>query len=233
MAPNRSMESLLEITKPLFNALTNLSIPFQAKHTYFHTFHTGWASIWPTEMLVVAHPTTIEGSRLFPRTTWTDPDGLTAILSTFRTIIARGHDIEGFLISPGNPFGVDNAVSPALRRAIAHFSVGVRLPSDDESTAEQKATAQEELERAVLGPWREVSPAHAFGGTYLNEANPMEPNWQEDMYGMENYRRLLAIKQEYDPDDVMYAVTGVGSEGWEVRSMERGIRTQNGRLCRV
>lgn len=60
----------------------------------------------------------------------------------------------------------------------------------------------------------------------------MEPNWQDDFYGS-NYPKLLKIKAKYDPHDVFYAFTGVGSEAWEVRDGEQGLQTQNGRLCRV
>lgn len=59
---------------------------------------------------------------------------------------------------------------------------------------------------------------------YMNEANFREPEWQKVFYG-ENYARLLKVKRKYDPEGLLYAVTGVGSEGWAVRS--------DGRLCKA
>lgn len=61
-------------------------------------------------------------------------------------------------------------------------------------------------------------------GVYLNEADFQQPDWQTAFYG-ENYKRLLAIKDEYDPRGVFYAPTGVGSEAWKVG--------EGGRLCAV
>ncbi|KAL9133526.1 MAG: hypothetical protein Q9175_005292 [Cornicularia normoerica] len=51
-----------------------------------------------------------------------------------------------------------------------------------------------------------------------------QPNWQETFYGV-NYPRLRSIKAKYDPNDIFYATTAVGSDGWEIESP--------GRLCRV
>lgn len=60
--------------------------------------------------------------------------------------------------------------------------------------------------------------------SYLNEADPWEPNWQNVFYG-EVYERLLNIKIAYDPDSMMYARTAVGSEVWN--------EIEDGRLCRT
>lgn len=59
---------------------------------------------------------------------------------------------------------------------------------------------------------------------YLNEADFQTPDFQHVFYGG-HYEHLLRIKRQYDPDDVFYARTSVGSERW----MERA----DGRLCMV
>jgi hypothetical protein len=87
------------------------------------------------------------------------------------------------------------------------------------------------LNQDVMGPWRAVAPASERGGSYGNEAHAMAPDWQDDFYGA-HYPRLLKIKKKYDPRGVFYAITGVGSEEWEIRTSD-GITTQNGRLCRI
>ncbi|TGJ77096.1 hypothetical protein E0Z10_g10787 [Xylaria hypoxylon] len=59
-------------------------------------------------------------------------------------------------------------------------------------------------------------------GAYLNEGNWAQPNWQSEFYGS-NYGRLRRIKASYDPDDLLYCLTCVGSEAW--------AQDSDGRLC--
>ncbi len=51
-------------------------------------------------------------------------------------------------------------------------------------------------------------------GSYSNEADPTELNFQTTFYGP-NYDKLSAIKSKYDPDDLFIVVGGVGSERWD------------------
>jgi hypothetical protein len=55
------------------------------------------------------------------------------------------------------------------------------------------------------------------------KADAFEPDFQETFWG-ENYPRLLDIKREIDPSDVLWCTPCVGNERWE----EVGNR-----LCRV
>lgn len=64
------------------------------------------------------------------------------------------------------------------------------------------------------------------GGAYINEADFQQPDFQNVFYGT-NYPALKAIKQKYDPHDLFYAITAVGSENWYED------QTHGGRLCRV
>jgi hypothetical protein len=57
--------------------------------------------------------------------------------------------------------------------------------------------------RAVAGP----------SGSYVNETNYFEKEWQRTFWG-DNYARLRAIKQRYDPDGLFFVHHGVGSEEW-------------------
>lgn len=50
-------------------------------------------------------------------------------------------------------------------------------------------------------------------GSYVNETNYFEADWQRAFWG-DNYARLRAIKQKYDPDGLFFAHHGVGSEEW-------------------
>lgn len=58
---------------------------------------------------------------------------------------------------------------------------------------------------------RELVPG---SGTYLNEADYFQSDWQQSFWG-ENYQRLLEVKQKYDPANIFSVHHGVGSEGSE------------------
>jgi FAD/FMN-containing dehydrogenase len=50
-------------------------------------------------------------------------------------------------------------------------------------------------------------------GSYVNETNYFERDWQQSFWG-DNYARLAEIKRKYDPDGLFFVHHGVGSEGW-------------------
>ncbi|MGE4608439.1 MAG: FAD-binding protein, partial [Myxococcota bacterium] len=55
-----------------------------------------------------------------------------------------------------------------------------------------------EIARRVSAGMKIIRDATPNAGTYSNEADYHEPNWQEAFWGS-HYSRLLAIKQKYDP----------------------------------
>lgn len=61
-------------------------------------------------------------------------------------------------------------------------------------------------------------------GTDMNEADFHLASWKQDFYGA-NYDKLRSIKAKYDPGNLFYAVTAVGSDAWSV--------ADDGRMCRV
>ncbi|KAL1864278.1 hypothetical protein VTK73DRAFT_6009 [Phialemonium thermophilum] len=80
-----------------------------------------------------------------------------------------------------------------------------------------------------MDAWRAVTPG---SGSYMNEGDPGEPNWQQSFYG-DNYDRLLRVKRKRDPWGLFWAPTTVGSEAWEVHPVDGYPNSQNGRLCRA
>lgn len=54
------------------------------------------------------------------------------------------------------------------------------------------------------------------------QADPFNPDWKHDFYGS-NYDRLLAIKDKYDPNQLLYGGVAVGGDRW--------VTKENGRLC--
>ena len=109
--------------------------------------------------------------------------------------------------------------------------LSARLPSSP--TNEEVRTASREMSEEIIPLFRGVAPETEGGGQYLNEANVDQEGWQGKFYGEGNYERLLGIKEKWDGGHVFYATTAVGSEGWEVRDGKMGVKTQNGRLCRL
>jgi FAD/FMN-containing dehydrogenase len=55
---------------------------------------------------------------------------------------------------------------------------------------------------------RSVTPN---SGSYHNEADYFEPDWQRSFWGT-NYERLLEVKHRYDPTNFFRVHHGVGSE---------------------
>jgi FAD/FMN-containing dehydrogenase len=76
----------------------------------------------------------------------------------------------------------------------------------------------------VLVPELDKVPNKSPPAAYMNEADTFEPNWQSVFYG-KNYRALLRVKRQYDPNGVFWARTAVGSELW--------TEGAGGRLCRT
>jgi FAD/FMN-containing dehydrogenase len=78
------------------------------------------------------------------------------------------------------------------------------LPLPDLKTAAAQRARVDEAMKAL----RAVAPDT---GTYLNECDYFQPDWQRAFWGP-NYPRLLAIKRRYDPEGIFTVHHGVGSE---------------------
>lgn len=229
-APNHTIESFNELVKPWFDRLTELGIEFTPKTELHDSFYPAYNVAWGNDG--VGGLNAIPGNRLFPRGRWEDPVKFEETFAAIKAHSMRGKSLGGYHQAPGNRLNVDNAVSSAFRHVI-NFLIGAAVVEGAENaTSTQMKKAVDVLTNDVLGPWRAVSPESEFGGSYLNEANVMEPNWQQSFYGTQ-YPRLLSLKKKWDPKGVFYGTTAVGSEEWEVRDGDQGTQTQNGRLCKV
>lgn len=100
-------------------------------------------------------------------------------------------------------------------------------PAHNESL---KALFTNELRDVSVEALRELAPNT---GTYMNEADPTEPDWQRSLFG-ENYDKLLKVKRKWDPAGVFWCHHCVGSELWMFEGddgLENGIGQSLGRLC--
>lgn len=50
-------------------------------------------------------------------------------------------------------------------------------------------------------------------GSYVSESDYFNANWQQAFWGS-NYEKLLAVKQQYDPEGLFFVHHGAGSEAW-------------------
>ncbi|KAF2850140.1 FAD/FMN-containing isoamyl alcohol oxidase-like protein MreA [Plenodomus tracheiphilus IPT5] len=228
-APNHTIDSFNKLTQPLFAELSALNISITPNTTFHEDFYSANKNAWGQDTLGVT--SLRQATRLFPKSLWETPEKFNNFYNTIKQTVMDGHTVGGYHMAPGNPFNIDNAVNPAWRTAQS-FLITANMVPDDATPAELK-TASDTLTYGIMDSWRGIAPSSAGGGVYLNEADIQEPHWQEDFYGARNYQRLLAVKRRWDPQELFYAATAVGSESWEVRDGEQGVQTQNGRLCRV
>ncbi len=168
-------------------------------------------------------------SRLWPRVNWDNATIFNATFESIRELVEGGYTFHSINLAPttkaaGYP-GRINSISPTWRNAIMHstiFPPGVRGGS-----AQAVKVSQARL-KPYMDKIRAVTPT---GGSYVNEADVEEPNWQQAFYGA-SYTRLLEIKKNHDPWGLFWAPTTPGSEAWSVTTAD-GLPTQNGPLCRT
>ena len=114
------------------------------------------------------------------------------------------------------------AINPAALHAFALVIFGAEGPpaypglaghEPDEPLARRRAAA---IARAMQ-PLQELVPN---AGSYVAESDYFQKNWQHSFWGT-NYARLLAVKQQVDPDGLFFVHHGVGSEGWSTDGFTR------------
>jgi FAD/FMN-containing dehydrogenase len=116
----------------------------------------------------------------------------------------------------------DTAMNPAVTDAFAlaisgafgqPAYPGVPGHEPDEAAARQQAPPVE----ASMNEIRKLLPRV---GSYVWETDFFQPNWQDAFWG-ENYARLRAVKDKYDPAGLFFVHHGVGSESWSADGFAR------------
>lgn len=102
-----------------------------------------------------------------------------------------------------NP-AVYNAAALVIAAASGSGAPGV--PGHEPNVAEGRA--RKARVTAAMKIIRDLTPG---AGTYVNEADYFEPDWQQAFWG-ENYQKLLEIKRKYDPHGMFICHHCVGSE---------------------
>lgn len=101
------------------------------------------------------------------------------------------------------------AVTPAWRNSpwhVIHYrSFDTANPLVGDLSGADSAFARA---HSAMQPLRQLSPG---SGAYLNECDTFEPDYTMSFWGRDNYNRLLSIKKQVDPDNIL---TGHQAVGW-------------------
>ncbi|KAG0268333.1 hypothetical protein DFQ27_006956 [Actinomortierella ambigua] len=172
---------------------------------------------------------TLIGSRLVPQDMMQTSEGidkLTKAVVGARTEAGLWDAVGGVVIifTPGGQITKvgteETSVSPAWRSAMLLPVVAV-VWSDVFSFRDRKV-----IERSLTNAVDHLRIATPGSGTYINEADPSEPDWQDSFFGT-NYPRLLELKRKYDPDHLFVCNRCVGSEDWDEDQMCRRHHPQH------
>ncbi|KAG7118407.1 FAD-linked oxidoreductase ZEB1 like protein [Verticillium longisporum] len=159
------------------------------------------------------------GGRLIPRSAFSDANR-PALKAVIGNLTANGVLAVGSAGTYKKPAGAaDNSVFPAWRDTL----VQMQLITDWDSKApwDNMLEAQRRMTEQFMPQIEAVTPG---SGSYMNEADFRQPNWQKTFFG-DNYAELLNIKNKWDPEGRLYVLKGVGSESWSVDA--------DGRMCRA
>ncbi|OOQ84385.1 FAD binding domain protein [Penicillium brasilianum] len=209
--PLRRLESLFQPVRDGFDRL-GIHYTYQSEEfdSYLAQFRTQQA---PIEVGIAQY-----GGWLVPRSVVQENNsGLT---ESIRSVISNGGIFTTVAINVSKRVSGDvhNAVLPAWREAIAHVVLSTSWEWDDH---DYTIAAQEKMTNDFMPSLMKLAPK---SGAYLNEADFRQPDFKTAFYG-ENYDALRQVKAKYDPHNLFYGLTAVGSDEWTVSS--------SGRMCPV
>jgi hypothetical protein len=105
-------------------------------------------------------------------------------------------------------------MNPGVYQAAALIIVAASAPALPGVPGHEPDNAEGEAARAgVTAAMKFIRDVTPWAGSYVNEADYFEPNWQQQFWG-ESYQRLSEIKGKYDPEGLFFCHHCVGSERW-------------------
>jgi hypothetical protein len=117
--------------------------------------------------------------------------------------------------------GRETSMNPAVFNAAALIIVAAEGSGFPGITGHEPNRAEAEDARAgVSAAMKIIRDATPGSGSYVNETDYFEPDWQRSFWGG-NYQRLSEIKRKYDPEGLFYCHHCVGSEAWSSDGMCR------------
>ncbi|CRK16457.1 hypothetical protein BN1723_010987 [Verticillium longisporum] len=217
---NSSAEHVRDVVlKPFTTALTGIGInlPVAYSTLSYRDHYDRYMGPLPKGSLEVARYQF--GGRLIPRSAFSDANR-PALKAVIGNLTANGVLAVGSAGTYKKPAGAaNNSVFPAWRDTL----VQMQLITDWDSKApwDNMLEAQRRMTEQFMPQIEAVTPG---SGSYMNEADFRQPNWQKTFFG-DNYAELLKIKNKWDPEGRLYVLKGVGSERWSVAA--------DGRMCRA
>ena len=151
-------------------------------------------------------------SRYIPLASLENPDFLIAASQHWPVSMHVNKGLTGAsqdALERGRKTSVNPVVYEAAALAILGAGAAWREPIDPEDQVERVNRAM-----AII---RAATPN---SGSYANEADYFEKDWQRQFWGV-HYPKLLEIKRKYDPIGLFHCHHGVGSEGWSPDGMTR------------
>ncbi|PKS07232.1 hypothetical protein jhhlp_005834 [Lomentospora prolificans] len=218
VAINQTAEQLEAVLAPMIAELEAAEIPHELQVRQYESFHDLYIDRFEDEG---AGAYALTGGWLFTHKDVEEHND--DIIEAFKTVHSPREDLAGqggligHLFNAGHGLPVANSATHPLWRKGTDFVI-VILPVPEGASLEQKADLQNVLTNVQDAALRAAGPN---GFTYINEADPYQPNWQEHFWG-DVYPELRALKKKWDPRGVLYAISTPGTEEWEV--IEYGTR---------
>lgn len=219
VVPGKTGQQVAQLLKPYFNSLAKRGIPYTFDPVTSDSFYDHIAEEL-SPLPYGPYPTNIQlTTRLLPRAGVLDPEQNVNIIAAYRQAMESGiYQLGCHGLNVKNATHPPNAVLPQWRDTAALCTV-VGYWEWDLSWAQMEAR-KSHLVGHILPAIEAATPG---SGSYLNEIDAeYRGDWKKELYGI-NYGRLLGVKNKYDPDHLLYAHFGVGSDYWETGS--------SGRLC--
>ncbi|KAI2627963.1 FAD-binding domain-containing protein [Hypomontagnella submonticulosa] len=213
IVPGLHSAELDSLLQPLLDGISQIGLEYQyssAEHPTFLSSYNSLTSSWNVSDYNV-------GGRLIPRDlVETNPTGLVDAIRYISSQTLMSGVSFNLRNSTSSPDQV--SVNPYMRQSLFSITVGVPINYTDWPANQ---AAQNQITYDLLPKLAALTPN---GGAYLNEGDFQQADFQTVFYG-DHYDKLLQIKGIYDPEDIFYVKTGVGSDAWE--------QQLDGRLCRV
>jgi FAD/FMN-containing dehydrogenase len=224
-AADKNMTEAKALLAPWVAQMEDLKVPLDIDWQEFGSFYAAYNHSFPVE--AVNNQGVATASRMFPRENWANETIWNATYNALWSSLEAGNALIGYNIAPSWERGgyTDAAVSPAWRNTIGFIITGI-VTDMTQPWAEQLRQRQNFTDTIMQG-WRDLTPG---SGAYLSEADRLEPNFQWAFWGS-FYMKLLEMKKKYDPYNLFYAAQSVGSEFFEVRTLDNGYPDENGKLC--
>ncbi|KAH8589398.1 hypothetical protein B0O99DRAFT_636793 [Bisporella sp. PMI_857] len=211
---NRSLPSARTIFAPTAAKLAffNASLVFNITYLSFPTYHAYY------DYTARAGPAPVGqsgayGSRLLDRRSLSSVQNLSKMLNITAGAPGEFTFNNVCLVSGGQVW--DDAsdpysgLNPAWRRSYVHNIVArAFLPGMGEG---ERDLVRKDITERKIRALREIAPRT---GSYMNEADRLDPLFLEDFYGG-SLSKLEAAKKKYDKEGLFYCPTCVGSEKWE------------------